>query len=392
MIIVDKPYVSEFLKQTLIKYQFPVLDTPQIRQFGLNGNINYWSEKKAIEHFKNNPESRLYTNSENAINWISENLAFTDFPRKINLFKDKFLFRELVKDLFPDVYYKGFTVSDFDHINISEIPKPFIIKPTVGFFSMAVYRVNSDLEWPLVKSKIIKELESVKDIYPKEVMDTNRFIIESIIEGEEFAIDAYYNSEGEPVILNIMKHVFASGNDFSDRLYITSANIIRENLSEMEQFLQEIGKLANLKDFPLHVEVRKHPGGKSVPIEVNPLRFGAWCTTADTTWMAYNYNSIECFLSNKKPDWDTLLADKNDKTYAMMVLENSTGYHASQIKSFNYSKLLSDFEKPLELREINFHEYPVFGFLFAETRNLNFAELERILKSDLREYVQLNEN
>ncbi len=389
MIIIDKPYVSEFLKQTLVKYQFPVLDIPQIKQFNLNGNVNLWSEERVIEHFKKNPETRLYTNSENAINWISENLSFTDFPRKINLFKNKYLFRELVKDLFPDVYYKSLSVDDLDQLNIKDIPKPFIIKPTVGFFSMAVYRVNEDSEWPLIKAKITKELETVKDIYPKEVMDTSRFIIESVIKGEEFAIDAYYNSQGEPVVLNIMKHVFASGNDFSDRLYITSAEIIRENIEEMEQFLHEIGKLSNLKNFPLHVEVRKHPGGKSVPIEVNPQRFGAWCTTADTTWLAYQYNSIEYFLSDKRPNWEQLLSGKNEKTYAMMVLENSTGYSASQIKSFNYKKLLADFEKPLELREINYNEYPVFGFLFVETQTRNFAELERILKSDLSEYIQL---
>jgi len=389
MIIIDKPYVSEFLKQTLIKYQFPVLNTPQLKDLNLDGDINYWSELQAIEHFKNNPETRLYTNSENAIKWISENLTFTDLPKNINLFKDKFLFRDLVKNLYPDVYFKSLSVNDFENLDIQNIPKPFIIKPAVGFFSMAVYRVNSDTEWPLVKTKIHKELDSVKNIYPKEVMDTSRFIIESIIEGDEYAIDAYFNSQGKPVILNIMKHVFASGNDFSDRLYITSYKIITENLMEMENFLGQIGKLSGLKNFPLHVEVRKIKGKKSVPIEVNPLRFGAWCTTADATWMAYNYNSIEYFLTDKKPDWDKLLNKKKGSTFAMMVLENSTGYEARQIKSFDYEKLLTNFTKPLELRKINYHEYPVFGFLFAESKNQHLSELKRILKSNLREYVEL---
>jgi len=390
MIILDKPFVSEFLKQTLIDFQIPVVKTPQVEDFNFSGKYNYISENEAIECFRKNPSTRLYTNSENAINWISNNLSFTHLPEKIKLFKDKYLFRELVSGLYPDVYYKSITVVDFDKLNINEIPKPFIIKPTVGFFSMAVYRINSDAEWPLVKSEIMNELQAVKNIYPKEVMDTGRFIIESIIEGDEFAIDAYFNSFGKPVILNIMKHVFATRNDFSDRLYITSDEIIRENLKEMELFLTEIGELAGLSNFPLHVEVRKFPGKRSVPIEVNPQRFGAWCTTADATWMAYQYNSIAYFLNDKKPDWDQLLASIKDKTYAMMVLENSTGYHSSQIKQFNYDKLLATLEKPLDLRKIDFNQYPVFGFLFAETRNQNFAELDRILRSDLREYVELN--
>ena len=210
MIILDKPYVSEFLKNTIQKNQIPLIETNNLNQFILGDGINYISEHHAIEHFRKKPESRLYTNSENAINWISKNLDFTHLPKKINLFKDKFLFRQLVSNLYPEVYFKEITVADFDYFDVDIVPKPFIIKPTVGFFSMAVYRVNSNSEWPEIKSKILNELQAVKNIYPKEVMDTGRFIIESIIEGDEFAIDAYFNSAGKPVVLNIMKHVFAS--------------------------------------------------------------------------------------------------------------------------------------------------------------------------------------
>ena len=389
MIILDKPYVSDFLKNTVEQYQIPIIETSQVGEFNLNGNVNLISEKEAIKTFKENPLTRIYTNSENAINWISQNLGFSHIPEKINLFKDKFLFRELTKDLYPDFYYKLVKLDEIGDLSIDEIPKPFIIKPAVGFFSMAVYMVNSNEEWEDVKIKIEEELKAVADIYPKEVMDVSRFIIEGVITGDEYAFDAYFDEEGEPFVLNVMKHVFASDEDFSDRLYITSEKIIREQLPDMECFLRDVGMYAKLKNFPLHVEVRIDKQGKMMPIEVNPLRFGAWCTTADTTWYAYNYNSIAAFLKNEKPDWDALLKDKKGKTYAMMVIENSTGYKAEEIKSFNYEKLLADFEKPIELRRIDYHQYPVFGFLFVESRDENYQELERILHSDLREYIEL---
>jgi len=35
---------------------------------------------------------------------------------------------------------------------------------------------------------------------------------------------------------------------------------------------------------------------------------------------------------------------------------------------------VSDFEKPLVLRKINFHEYPVFGFLFVVNNSTNENE------------------
>ena len=44
---------------------------------------------------------------------------------------------------------------------------------------------------------------------------------------------------------------------------------------------------------------------------------------------------------------------------------------------------------PLELRRIDYREYPVFGFLIVETRPDNMAELEAILQSDLKEFIRL---
>lgn len=390
MIILDKPYVSEFLKKTILQNQIPLLKTPVLDEFNVNGEYLYRTEKEAIEYFKLNPDHKLYTNSENAINWISQNLSFSEIPQKINLFKDKVLFRDLVKSMYPEFYYKSLSFDDLENLNITQIPKPFIIKPAVGFFSMAVYKVNTDEEWVTIKSKIKNELELVKGIYPKEVMDISKFIIEEVIEGDEYAIDAYFNKKGELVILNIMQHVFSSGNDFSDRLYMTSEKIIRGKIADFEKILGKIGELSNLKNFPLHVEVRVDNAGKIVPIEVNPLRFGAWCTTADATWYAYNFSSIAAYFADEKPDWDKLLATKKGLTYALMVIENSTGYLADQIKSFDYEKLLSGFKKPLDLRIIDYHQYPVFGFLFTETKDEDFVELERLLKSDLSEFIELS--
>ena len=69
------------------------------------------------------------------------------------------------------------------------------------------------------------------------------------------------------------------------------------------------------------------------------------------------------------------------------MLDNSTGLKVDKIKSFDYQKLQEQFEKPLEIREIDFREYPLFGFVFTETREDNFQELASILRSDLSEFV-----
>ncbi len=183
-----------------------------------------------------------------------------------------------------------------------------------------------------------------------------------------------------------MKHLFSSDQDTSDRVYITSTEIVKENIKEIEGFLSEIGKLSNVQNFPVHVEIRIDQG-KINAIEFNPLRFGGWCTTADITNYAYGINSYEYYQSSRKPDWEKIFKENSENIYSIIVLENSTGIEGKNINFFNYDRLQENFEKPMELRKTDYKKFPVFGFLFAETRKENLQELEYILKSDLREFI-----
>ena len=387
MILVDQPYLSNFLKKTSIKFEIPIVNTEAAREFGLSAADNLLSERDAILRLRANTGTRIYTNSENAIGWIAENLAFTDLPEKIEIFKNKAKFRELMRPMHPDFYFREVALSELDNVVIDEIPLPFIIKPNVGFFSLGVHKVRTVDEWENVKTEIKLETAQKNDTYPTEVLDIATFIIEKNIEGEEFAVDAYFDENGNPVILGIYKHLFSSATDVSDRIYITSKEIIEENLGEFIYWLREIGDLAKISDFPVHLEIRRTNKREIIPIEVNPLRFGGWCTTADMTASAYGFNPYVYYFENKKPDWNEILSTRAGKLYSLVVLDNSTGYAGKEIAKFDYDALLANFENPLELRKIDYRTHPLFGFLFLETHEENFRELEKILKSDLREFV-----
>jgi len=389
MFILDKPYVSDFLKQTLANLQIPVIKTNVAKELVPNNSINFITETEAIKILHSNSGNLLYTNSENAINWIANNLQLTDLNEKINLFKNKFKFRELLKNLYPNFYFREIALEEIESISVEELPFPFIIKPSVGFFSLGVHKVLDKYSWEKTKAVLNKDIKIIKDVYPREVLDVGKFIIEENIEGDEYAFDAYYNSEGKPVILSLLKHLFSSDGDVHDRIYISSKEIIENNIEKFLSFLQDVGNLTGLKNFPLHVEVRLDKNGKLVPIEVNPLRFGGWCTTADMTWFAYGFNPYEYVYNQKIPDWTTILKDKENKVYSNIVLNNSTGLNVVEINSFNYDKLLSKFEKPLELRQADFKQFLIFGFLFAETRQENLQELDWILHSDLKEFIEI---
>jgi len=272
-------------------------------------------------------------------------------------------------------------------LKTDNIPLPVIIKPAVGFFSLGVHKVTHASQWPAVMEAIFLELNEIHRQYPKEVLDTDVFIIEQCIHGEEFAVDAYFDAQGEPVVVGILKHTFSSESDVSDRVYTTSREIIENNLDEFSAFLQQIGQRSQVKNFPVHVELRRDTDGVLLPIEVNPMRFGGWCTTADITYSAYGFNPYEAYYYERKPDWKTLLRDKEAKLFSIIVLDNSTGFSEKAITEFNYDKLLACFEKPLELRKIDYRQHPVFGFLFTETSPDHLNELDYILNSDLREFV-----
>jgi hypothetical protein len=387
MILIDKPYVSEFLKKTILEHQLPVVETEIAREIGLKCGSDLLSEKQAVELFDSDNHLKIYTSSENSIGWISKYLGFSDLAEKIDLFKDKVKFRQLLRNLYPDFYFLEIGLEDLDELSLEDIPLPFIIKPVVGFFSMGVHKVSSPDQWDHIVQAIRDEIRTNQALYPPEVLNTSRFILEECVQGEEYAIDAYFNSEGLAVILNIYHHMFSSAEDVSDRVYISSKDIIESNLTEFQTFLQKVGTLSGVRNFPVHVELRRTAKGALIPIEFNPMRFGGWCTTADATFLAYDFNSYLYYFDEKQPDWNAILKTREGKLYSLIVLDNSTGVDGSQITSFDYDRLLEGFEKPVELRKIDYKEYPVFGFLFTETRTQNKGELENILHSDLSEYI-----
>lgn len=391
MFFVEKPYISDFFKETVRDHQIPVVDTPVSRQLGLLEGTPTIPESEVIQIITSGGITPLYTTSENALGWIINYIGFSDLIEKISLFKNKTSFRQLTRTLVPDFFFQEVLLGDLINTPHPGVDHPLIIKPATGFMSEGVYKVMEPGDWDQVVQEIIATNQGVHDLYPKEVVDASALIIEECIKGDEFALDVYYNSAGDVVILNILEHSFASSADVGDRVYTTSKEIIENNLEEFTRFANQIGELAGVRVFPAHIELRRTPAGRLIPIEINPLRFGGWCTTADLTYHAYGFNPYLYYYHQQEPDWSDLLKDKTGRLYSVIILDNSTGIDPDRIQTFDYEKLLEGFDNPLELRRFDFREYPVFGFLFTETRLENQGELQRILVSDLTEYITLRE-
>jgi hypothetical protein len=400
LIILDEPYVSQLLKDTIIEMKLPVLKNEISKRLGFDKNVRLLDDQEFIELLKNQKACKIYSNSEISLVWISDNLGFTGIPEKIGLFKDKLRFRELIDHIYPDFSYQGMEFGKLEELDIESVRKPFIIKPAVGFFSAGVYKVSSSEEWKKVLRDLKQEMETIKGLFPVQVFSSGKFILEDYIEGPELAVDAYYNSEGKPVILDILEHLFPSEDDVEDKVYVTSKKVIETYLEETLELLKKINEAAKLWDselrnFPLHIELRVDKQKRLIPVEVNPIRFAGWCT-ADIAYYAYGINVHRYFLEGLEPDWREILKEYNresgDRTYCLLIAKKPDDIKTEDIEAFDYESFVSRFEMPLELRKLDYRQYPVFAFLFTEIGNSNWGEIDNFLKSDLKEYIRVKTN
>jgi hypothetical protein len=389
MIILEQPYVSEFLQLTVVHLQIPVLATEFSKNLQHAHEMNLVESNAFFKTLKTEQNPLLYSNSENSVELLNGYCPELPVTKNVNFFKDKSKLREIFSKLNPDVWYHTYSLKELDEIDISFIQMPFVIKPVRGFASIGIHSVHDDSEWKTALNSIKKEVKLMHDVFPDTVVSLNDFLIEKHIEGPEIAIDAYFNSSGEPVILNVLRHLFGSKSDMSDRLYLTSDEIIRKYHDPIIDYLEKIARLRDLRNFPFHLEMRQEVNGSFVPIEINPMRFMGFCV-ADVEYYFYGINPYEYYFQQKKPDWDEILGSRSDKLYGTFGIDIPKHLNKKKIR-FNYEKFIAHFSKPLYYVETDYTKFPVAIYLFAEVQKSQFAEFEAILYSDLSEFIEVEE-
>ena len=380
MFILNNPYVSDFLIETIRKNNYKVLDNEIAR--------NYFSPYELTNKKDALKENIFYTNSENSIDWIMENMPQSDLANMIKISKDKILFRKMLAKIYPDYFFMEVDLKEIKNLDFKNLKYPFVLKPSVGFLSFGVYPVKNEDEFRKIILNLDNDIANFKNIFPTSVVDTTKFIIEEMIDGDEYALDAYFDENGETTILNIFHHPFFDENDVSDRVYYTSKAIIQKYLKPFKELLDKIGKIGNFKNFPFHLELRANDRN-IIPIEINPLRFCGWCIT-DIAQYAWNINVYEYFEEKKKPNWDKILKSTNDDYFYFTIGDVDNSIKKDEIKSINYDKYLKNILNPLIIRKIDYKTKPVFAIVFARCDNLD--EIKNILKLDMKDFIELEKH
>lgn len=388
MIIIEKPYVSEFFVDSIVQNDWAVLENEALEIAGIEeGAFETITSDVAKDYYNQVEYPIIYSNSENSINWVLENLPESNLSRYIKLFKDKFVFRNMLKEVFPDFYFKAFEYDHLSKISLEELKYPFVLKPAVGFLSLGVHTVHNDEDWKLTLAQLEHEMQLAQKFYPEAVVNTSKFIIEEYIQGEEYAVDAYYDKNGNPVILNIFHHPFLNSKDVSDRIYVMSTEIMIKYMAKFAMLLKEIGDKNNIRNFPLHIELRVTEDERIIPIEVNPMRFAGWCTT-DVSKYAWGINVYECFMRQQAPDWNNILSKATNKMFYFSMAEVPSSIDREKIDGFEYDNWLANYSNVLEVRRINPKHHPLFAVIFGSTDNKD--EIKRILQLKTKDYTIFN--
>lgn len=379
MVILERPFASDMMVETLEKNSIPVLKNEMSEKRVSNGVV--LSDAEFAAEYKKT--GKLYTVSENALGWIYEHIEDKRFLDSISIVKDKNAFRKICRDIYPDFFFKELNINEMEQLDIDSIVFPCVIKPSVGFLSKGVFVVHDKKEYQAAVKSLQNDFAKAGADFPEFVVGKSRFLIEEYIHGEEYAVDAYYDEHESPVILNIFHHKFMDESDTSDRLYMTNKGLFDQYEEPFTAFLTNLNKTMHLRNFPMHIEFR-YDGKKAVPIEINPLRFTGFCLNELQVFISGNH-PMQSFLKGIHISKEEMWKGKENLTYAFTVLDLPSG---CEDKTFDEEKFSADFPGVIDVRRVPDKSSGVAATVFLKTETDNLQAFDRIMSLDMHEYMK----
>ncbi len=382
MMIVDEPFAAPVLVEYLEKTQEPVLANSMARKLAAEHRINVLESSEFAEQL--NAGGRLVCTSENAFDWIAEHAADKAMKNAVATFKDKARMRKLLAPMYPELECCEVPTAELGNVSFEELQPPFVLKPTVGYCSVGVYVVNSRSEWDAALTDIRQNLAVWCSRYSESALADGSFIIEPYLDGTEYAVDAYFDENGEAVVLDVLRHEFKDANDTTDRCYITGPSVIRQHAAHFAEWLTEVNRFVGARNFPVHVETRMKEGCIA-PIEFNPLRFAGICGT-EIAFFAYGFHTYDYFLRGVRPNWEDLLAGKEGKLYCMGYIPAPEALAKGEA-GFDHDAFLAHFSGLQAFYRFEPKATGALGFVFIETEEQDESDRAFLRDADLAQFL-----
>jgi len=235
-----------------------------------------------------------------------------------NIFRDKHLQRELIKEHNPELGIK-FLNGEHDQLDPQEIEEkvwyPYIIKPVDGVQSSWVGKINNRKDF----DAYMDTYQEFHDRLKNKGIDTHELIVEEFIDWKLYSIDYFVDQEGNTFLSKPMKVKIGADFGFSD--YCCTARISTSKTEEdfkgkrVKTFVNSTVKATGIKNTFVHHEFKVNSKWELKTIELNGR---IWWGRLELMLKAYDLNLYEFIVNpDVKPGkiknnvmWINIYADK----------------------------------------------------------------------------------
>lgn len=267
--------------------------------------ITVLNDAKAVSLIQDK-DTAIISNREASLSFILEHLP-KERLNQVNAFKNKAIFRQLFKELSPDLWYQELTKDALRDFQFPAQIDQVVLKPSRGAHSIGIRIIHGQAEWARVVDLVLEDINRATKQMNSTVVSDAHFLVEEFIDGEEFACDGFWDKNGKTIITGIYQHPFLSNSDVRDTVYYTAKQVVAKTIEPTMEVMNYMGAKLGMRRFPFHFEFRLSSNGTLFPIELNPLRFGG-NTLPELMQYAFGFNPYELFFTDKSPDWNSRLA------------------------------------------------------------------------------------
>jgi hypothetical protein len=298
----------------------------------------------------------------------------------ISRLKNKVACRQMLTAIFPNFFFREIPVQGLPGIELDPKEKYFV-KPIKGYWGSAAFPLDGQTDRLALMHEIEAQLTKRTHIFSEEVVSKDRLIVEEFLEGEEYAVDMFFNESGQPVITNVCHHPLPKKRDYLHVVYYTSYEVYRNIYPKFIEFFQALNQSLQARSLPIHGEFKLHKG-KLTPVELNPLRFGS-DGFADLSFHAFGFNPFLYFAENRAPDWEALWKGREEKIFAFYLGYNGTDLDTGRYRPdfLNFRRLFSNILCDMAM---NYQDTLAFSIMYIEEDSLE--RIHELLEVEFNEY------
>ncbi|BAY61265.1 putative Crp/Fnr-family transcriptional regulator [Calothrix brevissima NIES-22] len=348
----------------------------------IEDNIHIISKQELQKNsdLKFSAHDKVCINSETVLDEVLHRMEDVERCLIVNKLKDKFACRQMLQAIYPDFYFLQIKLHDLPSINFDR-QKKYFIKPIKGYWGSGIGLIQSGVNLNQLVNDISQDLERKANIFSDDVLSKEDFLIEEFIEGEEYAVDMYYSSMGEPIIINIYHHPIPKKLAYLHMVYYTSADIFHILYDKVLDFFTKLNCVINAKSIPIHAEF-KYFQEQLIPVELNPLRYGS-DGLSDLSYYGFGFNPFEYFAKELKPNWKSLWNERLQKVYAWYTGYNGTNIDVKSYRPsfFTFRQLFSHIISDITF---NYHKELAFSVMYIEETSVD--KIFDLLEVEFRNY------